>query len=137
LFGNSGLAQAFESGLDLGEIRWVVAHRRPGGAGAGESEGRVEREAGLDGGTRLVQSTKLREGDAQHKMWKRIISVGLDRPSTPADRLVVKAEVVLRRARNCHPDVSHRIAWTEAQGLGNVGLCFFGATDKDLTSTDN
>ena len=40
-------------------------HRRPGGAGAGDGEGRVERETGLDRGTRLVKSTKLREGGGQ------------------------------------------------------------------------
>ena len=35
-----------------------------------------------------------------------------------------------------HPGVSQRIARTEAQGLGNVSLCFFGATDKNLTNSD-
>ncbi len=36
-----------------------------------------------------------------------------------------------------HPDVSQRIARTEAQGLSNVSLCFFGATDKNLTKSDS
>ena len=36
-----------------------------------------------------------------------------------------------------HPDVSQRIARTEAQGLGNVSLCFFGATDENLAKSDN
>ena len=31
-----------------------------------------------------------------------------------------------------HPDVSQRIARTEAQGLSNVSLCFFGAADENL-----
>ena len=106
------------------------------GAGAGDGEGRVERETGLDCGTRLVKSTKLREGGGQIKMCDRIISVGLDRPSIPRNRLLVTAEVELRHARDIHPDVSHRIARTEAQGLGNVSLCFFGATDKNLTKSD-
>ena len=44
------------------------------------------------------------------------------RPSAPRDRLVPKAEVVLRDARHGHPVISHRIARTEAQGLGNVSL---------------
>ena len=35
-----------------------------------------------------------------------------------------------------HPDVSQRIARTEAQGLANVSLGFFGATDKNLTKSD-
>ena len=35
-----------------------------------------------------------------------------------------------------HPGVSHRIARTEAQGLGNVSLGFFGATDKNLTKSN-
>ena len=70
---------------------------------------------------------------ANTKICMRIISVGLDRPSKPRDRLLPTAEVELRNARVSHPDVSHRIARTEAQGLGNVSLCFFGATDKNLT----
>jgi len=48
-------------------MRWVVADRRPGGAGAGDGEGRIEREAGFDSGTRLVQSPKLREGGTQNE----------------------------------------------------------------------
>ena len=87
--------------------------------------------------SRLVQSAKLREGGGQHKMWMRIISVGLDRPPKPRDRLLPTAEVELRHARVDHPDVSQRIARTEAQGLGNVSLGFFGATDKNLTTSDN
>ena len=35
-----------------------------------------------------------------------------------------------------HPGVSRRIARTEAQGLGNVSLGFFGATDKNLAKSD-
>ena len=46
------------------------------------------------------------------------------------------AEVVLRDARDSHPTISHRIARTEAQRLDNVSLCFFGATDKNLTKSD-
>ena len=108
-----------------------------GSAGAGDGEGRVERETGLDRGMRLVQSTKLREGGGQIKICGRIISIGLDRPAKPRDRLLIFAEVELRQAREIHPDISHRIARTEAQGLSNVCLGFFGATDKDLTSSDN
>ena len=60
LFGNSGLAEAFENGLKPGQMRYrVVAHRCPGGAGAGNSEVKVERKTGLDRGTRFVKSTKL------------------------------------------------------------------------------
>ena len=67
----------------------------------------------------------------------RIISVGLDRPPKPRDRLLVAAEVEFSHAGGSHPNVSHRIARTEAQGLSNVSLCFFGATDEDLTQSDN
>ena len=35
-----------------------------------------------------------------------------------------------------HPDVSHRVARTEAQGLDNVSLRLFGATDENLTKSD-
>ena len=31
---------------------------------------------------------------------------------------------------------SHRIVGTQAQGFANVSLCFFGATDKNLTKPD-
>jgi hypothetical protein len=47
LFGDPGLAQALENGLKLGKIRRVVAHRRPGGAGPGNRQSRVEREPRL------------------------------------------------------------------------------------------
>src|SRR5277367_5298518 len=69
-------------------------------------------------------------------MWMRKTSVGLDRPSKPRDCLVVKSEVVLRDARVAHPIVSHRVARTEAQGLDNVSLGFFGATDINLAKSD-
>jgi hypothetical protein len=42
----------------------------------------------------------------------------------------------LCEARSAHPDVSIRIARTEAQTLCNVSLCFFGATDENLTESD-
>ena len=35
------------------------------------------------------------------------------------------------------PSVGPRIARTEAQGLGNVSLGFFGAADKNLTKSDS
>src|SRR5271169_3368266 len=120
--------------LHLGPTGRVVD--RPGGTGAGDGEGRVEREAGPDLGTRLVKSTKPRERGPQHKMCLRRISVGLDRPSTPRDRLVAKAEVVLRDGREGHPTVSRCIARTEAQGLDDVSLGFFGETDVNLTHAD-
>ena len=85
---------------------------------------------------RLIKSIKLSEGGRQVKICWRIISVGLDRPSKPRDRLLATAEVKLRNARASHPDVGHRVAWTETQGLVNVGLCFFGATDQNLTKSD-
>ena len=47
------------------------------------------------------------------------------------------AEVVLRDARHGHPAISHRIARTEAQGLGNVSLSIFGATDRNLAKSDD
>ena len=42
----------------------------------------------------------------------------------------------LRHARHIHPDVSQRIARTEAQGLSNVSLRLLGATDKHLAKSD-
>src|ERR1700722_12197210 len=67
----------------------------------------------------------------------RIVTVGLDRPSKPRNRLLPTAEVELPKARIGHPDVSQSIARTEAQRLGNVSLVFFGATDKNLSKTDS
>ena len=111
----------------------VVAERRPAGADAGDGEGRVEREAGLDGGTRLVKSAKPRESGGQLKPCGRMISISLNRPPKPSDGLLVTAENVLRDAGVVYPDISRRIARTEAQSLSNVSLCFFGAADKNLT----
>ena len=62
---HSGLAQAFEDGLELGQIRRVIAHRRPGGSAAGDGVGRVERETGPGRGARLIESPKLREAAAK------------------------------------------------------------------------
>ncbi len=76
------LAQAVENGLELGQIGRVVAPRRPGGAGAGDGEGRVERETGLDGGMRLVKSTKLREGGGQLKI---CVPDNFDWPRSPVE----------------------------------------------------
>jgi hypothetical protein len=84
----------------------------------------------------LVDSTKLRKGGGQHEMWMRMISIGFDRRPKPRGRLLATAEVELRYAHIVRPDVSHRIARTKAQGLGNVSLRFLGATDEYLTSSD-
>ena len=35
-----------------------------------------------------------------------------------------------------HPSASHRVARTEAQGLDNVSLGFFGTTDINLAKSD-
>ena len=82
------------------------------------------------------ESTELRECGGQVKICRRIVSVGLDRPSEPLGRLLTIADVELRQPRDIHPDVSQCIARTEAQGFDNVSLCFFGATDKNLTKSD-
>ncbi len=66
--GTPALRMPSRMALKLGQICRVVAHRRPGGAGAGDGVGRVERETGLDRGMRLVESTKLREGGGQLKI---------------------------------------------------------------------
>jgi len=50
--------------------------------------------------------------------------------------LLVTAEVELRQAPVGDPEVSDRIARAEAQGLNDVSLGFFGATDKNLTESD-
>ncbi len=65
-----------QSALDTSGRRSLVCRW----LGRGNSKGRVERETGLDRGTRLVRSTNLRKGDGQGKMSKREISVRFDRP---------------------------------------------------------
>ena len=60
-------------------------------------------------------------------------------PRSPAETrppLAPNCRGVLRHARDGHPDVSQCIARTEAQGLFNVSLRFFGATHKDLASSN-
>ena len=136
MFRNSGLAHAFENRLELREIPRVVAHRRPGSVEAGDGEGGIESETGLGCGTSLIKASKLREAGAQHKIYIRKISVHLDRPPTPRDRLLPTTEVKFREARPAHPDVSIRVARTEAQTLRNVSLRFFGATDENLAESD-
>src|SRR5271157_575731 len=137
LLGDSGLAQAIENGLELGQICRVAAPVRPGGAGAGDREGRLEHEPGLDSGTRLVDSTKLREGGSQRKICPRKIPVGLNRPPKACDRLFPTTKVELRDACGKHPKVGPRIARAQAQRLGDVSLRFFGATDKVLATSDS
>src|SRR5271154_4073552 len=68
-------------------------------------------------------------------MWNGKISVGLDRAPKPRDSELVTFDQILRRARVGHPDISHGIARTEAKGLDDVSLCFFGATDKHLSQS--
>jgi hypothetical protein len=85
---------------------------------------------------RLVESIKLRKGGGQMKIYCRIISIGLDRPATPRDRLLPTADVELRLPRYIHPHVGRRIARTEPQGFGNMSFRLFGATDMDLTKSD-
>src|ERR1700722_3990624 len=132
-----GHAHAFENGLELGHIGRVVARRRPGCAGARDGEARVERETGFDRGTRLVQSAQPREGDGQLKICMRMVSIGLDRPSKPCDRLLPLAEVILLVAHRMHRTGNPRVTRTEAQAFQNMSLCFFGPTDINLTQSDS
>src|SRR5208282_5373109 len=106
LFGDSGLAHAFENGLKLGQIGRVIAHSRPKGAGAGDGEGRVERETGLDCGMCLVWSTKVREGGSKQELRCRLISFGPVGPRKPLTPLSPFAEGVLREAQELFPVVA-------------------------------
>ena len=106
------------------------------GADAGDGEVRVERETGLDRGTRLVKSTKLCEGGGQTKIcWRifRLASIDRRNHATACSQLPRWSFAMPARS---HPDVSHSVARTEAEGLANVSLCFFGATDKHLPKSD-
>ena len=94
--GTPALRRPSKMRLEPGQIGRVVAHRRPAGAGAGDGEGRVEREPGLDCGTRLVQSTKLRERGGQSKIWH---ADNFDWPRSPV-------ETTRPLARNCRGGAS-------------------------------
>jgi hypothetical protein len=78
LLGDSGPAEGLESAFNLDQIRRVLAHRGPGSANAGDGVDRVERETGLDCGTRLIKPTKQHESGGQIKICRRKISIGLD-----------------------------------------------------------
>ena len=85
---------------------------------------------------RLVKSTELRQGGGQHKMRLRIIAIGFNRPSTPGVCLLIIAEANFCDARVTHPEVSHRVARTEAQRLGYVGLRLLGVAHKHPAVSD-
>ena len=51
--------------------------------------------------------------------------------------LARKGRVVLRDTRGCHPAVGQSVARAETQGFDNLSLCFFGATDINLTHSDS
>ena len=106
LLGDPRFAHAVENALKLGEIRRIVAPRCPGGPGMGECVDRVKREARLDCGTRVINSTEVRKGGGHLKIGVRIISIGFERPSIPRYGSVVTAEMELRESRHIHPDVS-------------------------------
>src|ERR1700677_811394 len=67
-------------------------------------------------------------------MRMRTVSIGLDRPPKPCDRLLPIAEVILRVARHMHRGRAG--ARAEAQGFHDMGLCFLGPTDISLTQSD-
>ena len=79
----------------------------------------------------------MRERGAHHEMRMRKIWVGFDRPSRPRDRLLPAAELVHRGACVGHPNISHRIPRTKAQGLKDVSLRFFGATHEKLANPNS
>src|ERR1700690_2293725 len=79
LVGDSGLAHAFVNVLRLSQICRVAALCRPESASAGDGEIWVQHEAGLYRGTRLVESTELRQSGRQLKMGLGKISIGFDR----------------------------------------------------------
>ena len=130
------LPHAFENRLKLGQKPLIFAPRRPSGPGAGDGEGRVEREAGIDCRSASSSRPSCAKAAAHRKILMRIISVGLDRPSKPRDRLLPKAEEDSSRCPRDHPGIGHRIARTEPEGLDDVSLGFFGATDKDFTKSN-
>ena len=117
-------------------MRGVVAHRSPVDPCAGDGEGRVEHEAGLDRGTRLFEPAKPGKGRGQVEMRLGIIPVGFDRPAAPQDGLLAIPQVVFRDANFGQPRIGRHIARAQAKRLVDVSLGFLGATGKDLAKAD-
>src|ERR1700722_10009820 len=70
-------------------------------------------------------------------MCMRVVSIGLDRPSKPPDRLLPLAGVILRVARSMHRPRNPRVTRTEAQAFQNMSLCFFGPPGVSFTQSDS
>jgi hypothetical protein len=85
---------------------------------------------------RVVKSTKLREPGGRQEIRCRVIPVGLNSTPEPRGRLVTAAENELRGACESPPGMGVGIAGTEAQRLADVSLCLFGATEENLTKSD-
>jgi hypothetical protein len=83
LFREPCYAQAFENGRELQRMRRVVAHSGPVYQRARNGEGRIERKASSDRGTRRVKPAQPSEGGRQVEMGLGIIAIGFDRPPTP------------------------------------------------------
>src|ERR1700721_4765109 len=83
LFWEPSHAQAFENRRKLLWMHRVVAHSGPVYPGAGDAEGRVEHDPGLDRGTRLIKPAQPREGGGQVERSLGIMPIGFDRPPTP------------------------------------------------------
>ena len=136
LFGDAGLSQAVQKGPEPGEVGRIVAGRGPGGAGEGDGEDRVEREASPDRRTRLIKPAKRCERGRQHEIcrrdncgWRRLTA---DTTRPPARGCQAGAW----QAARSHPGVGQHVPWTEAQGLGDVRFGFFGAADENLTESN-
>jgi hypothetical protein len=78
---------------------------------------------------RLVKSIKLREGGGQLKICVGIASVGLDRPPTPSDCLLVAAEVSSDRAIPILPNPM--AAWALARFRSNASACSHSAMPSE------
>jgi len=99
VFRQPRFAEALENRRKLPRMGRVVAHRGPVDPRAGHRERRIERKAGIDRGTRLIETAKPRKRGRQVVMSLGIVPVGFDRPAAPQDRLFAIAQVIFRDPR--------------------------------------
>jgi hypothetical protein len=76
------------------------------------------------------------EGGGENEMIQWKVSVGVNRPSQPRNRLLVVAEMNLSVARGTQPKVGQSVTRTKSDRLLDMSLGFLAATDEMFGDTD-